>query len=501
LNSVMFINMKILNFIVLCFFFLLLPSTAFAKLMIKLPNVAGQFYSDDAKKLSKHIHALLTEAKGESITSPIDVIIVPHAGLVYSGPIAAYAFNAVSQKKYKTIMVLAPTHHYQFEGISIWSEGGFKTPLGVVQVDQELSKALIQSHKKIVFNPQIFEREHSLEIELPFIQTVFPDAQIVAAINGRKFSNEFLDEFVDILVDVIGSRNDVLLVISTDMSHFHDDKTARRLDEAGYKAMEALDSEEILANNGKTMEIDGVFPVLTAIKYAQKLELKTKVLKYGNSGDITGDRSSVVGYAALAFYGKKDIKINTVAIDANELNDEQKKFLLKIARETVDLYVKTGKAAEFNIQDKRLLNEEGAFVTIHKNGNLRGCIGNIIGRGPLAKTVRDMAVAASSKDPRFPPITPDELPKTDVEVSVLSRPRVTKDVNEIIMGKHGVIISKGFKSGVFLPQVADETGWSRDEFLSQLCSQKAGLPRDCWKNLETKIEIFTAQVFGENDAQ
>ena len=150
--------------------------------------------------------------------------------------------------------------------------------------------------------------------------------------------------------------------------------------------------------------------------------------------------------------------------------------------------------------DARLSWEEGAFVTLHKNGNLRGCIGNIIGRKPLYQTVRDMAISSATQDPRFPPVTSDELDDIDVEVSVLSKPKVIASVDEIELGVHGVIVSQGpFHSGVFLPQVAEETQWTKEEFLSHLCSQKANLPADCWKDQKTKIEIFTADVFSETD--
>ena len=154
------------------------------------------------------------------------------------------------------------------------------------------------------------------------------------------------------------------------------------------------------------------------------------------------------------------------------------------------------------VSDKRLSWEEGAFVTIHKNGNLRGCIGNIIGRKPLYQTVLDMAISSSTQDPRFPPVTVDELDDIDVEVSVLSKPKVITNIDEIQLGVHGVIVSQGpSHSGVFLPQVADDTQWTKEEFLSHLCSQKANLPADAWKDPKTKIEIFTAEVFSESDVQ
>ena len=170
---------------------------------------------------------------------------------------------------------------------------------------------------------------------------------------------------------------------------------------------------------------------------------------------------------------------------------------MKIARNSIETFVKTGKAPDITIKDARLNEIEGAFVTITKHGALRGCIGNIIGQEPLYETVRDMAVAAASQDPRFTPVTAAELKDIDVEISVLSKPRRVKDASEIQLGKHGVIVSRGDHQGVFLPQVADETGWSKEEFLSELCSQKAGLPPDAWKDPDTALYVFTADVFAE----
>ena len=177
-------------------------------------------------------------------------------------------------------------------------------------------------------------------------------------------------------------------------------------------------------------------------------------------------------------------------------------MLLDIARKTIDLYVRAGRKMEVGDVDPRLALNEGAFVTIHKNGQLRGCIGNIVTRKPLYVTVRDMAIAAATEDPRFPKVQPEELGQIDVEVSVLSLPRVIQDVGEIELGTHGVIVSKGpLHYGVFLPQVAEETNWTKEEFLSQLCAQKAHLPPGAWKDPGTKIEVFTADVFSEKELQ
>ena len=181
------------------------------------------------------------------------------------------------------------------------------------------------------------------------------------------------------------------------------------------------------------------------------------------------------------------------------LTKEQRKSLLEMARSTIEEYVKTKKVKEFEISDPVFLKERGVFVTIHKDGQLRGCIGNIIAHEPLYVSVRNMAIASATEDPRFPPLSQDELGKIDVEISVLSEPKRIYNIDEIKLGTHGVIVKKGFQSGVFLPQVAIETGWNREEFVSYLCSHKAGLDPLAWKDKDTQLFIFSAEVFSEKD--
>ena len=240
--------------------------------------------------------------------------------------------------------------------------------------------------------------------------------------------------------------------------------------------------------------IDGVRTVLEVCNLKQWNNIK--ILKYANSGDVSGigGKKSVVGYGAVAF-----LKDNNMASDNKILNQGQQQRLLEIAKTTVEDYVKDKKVMDFKINDERLNWQEGAFVTIHKNGELRGCIGQIISTGePLWKAVRDMAIAAATEDNRFLPVSVDELRKLDYEISVLSAPEKIGDWRKIEFGKHGVIVKQGRRTGVFLPQVAEETGWSKEEFLSQLCTQKAGLPADCYKDKDAELFIFTAQVFGSN---
>jgi len=495
--------------------FTAMSSLAFSDPKIKQPNVSGQFYDANPKRLSANIDRYFNEAAVDLYDKSVDILIAPHAGYVYSGGVAAYSFKAVSHQKYKTIVILAPSHYVGFDGISIWPEGGFQTPLGLVEVDDDFSKQLIAADSQFYFASEAFEKEHSLEVELPFLQKTFSEFKIVPVIMGQP-TYETLDTFAGALKKIIDDRKDVLIVVSTDLSHYHDDTKARNMDRRTIEAVKAQNVKQLWKEcRLRTMEMCGYVPVTAALLYAQKAGLtNVDILRYANSGDVSGDTDRVVGYSAITIYGGASgaDKNSSVLTDEAEIKSDseltstlsfsQKKRLLDMARQTINQYIRDGKKLKVENVDPRLAQPEGAFVTLHRKGHLRGCIGRIIGAQPLYLTVRDMAISAATADPRFPQVKPEELDEIDVEVSVLSEPREIDDVADIKLGIHGVIISRGlFHSGVFLPQVADETGWTKSEFLSQLCSQKAGLPPDAWKDPKTKIEIFTADVFSERDYQ
>ncbi len=469
---------------------------AFAQ-YIKNANVSGQFYDADPTKLSQSVDGYLKAANVTQSTENIQILIAPHAGYVYSGPVAGYSFKAVREQKVKTVVILAPSHFYGFDGASVWSQGGFQTPLGIVPVDEDFAKQLTALDPKFYFDAQAYQKEHSLEVEIPFLQKTFSDFKIVPVILGQ-MSFETCQKLAKALNDLIGERTDILVVVSSDMSHYHDGKSARAMDLSTLEMIKSLNAQNFYKQCRLGVhEMCGFVPVTTALLLAQARGLKPQVLKYAHSGDVTGDTDRVVGYGSVVFYKSPD----ALKGHARLLNEQQKQNLLKLARQTIEEYVAHKKIVEANIPDKRLDSPEGAFVTIHKNGQLRGCIGHIVSDEPLQKTVRDMALAAASEDPRFAPVNVAELKTIDLDISVLSRPWRIKDISEITLGVHGVIIVKERAHGVFLPQVATETGWSKEEFLSQLCSQKAGLPANCWKDPATVIEIFTAQVFGEKDSR
>ena len=466
--------------------------------MIKEPNVAGGFYNADPKELSDSIDSFEQSAGVVPDDRKVLIAIAPHAGYVYSGPVAAYTFKAIARNHYKTVVIIAPSHFFPFEGISVWPKGGFKTPLGVVPVDEDFAQALLKTNPRFQFLPQVFEREHAVEVELPFLQKTFKGLHIVPILMGQPDAQVCRDLAVA-LDKIIGQRDDVLVLISSDMSHYYTYDVANSMDALTLAAIGEINPKKFFEGcMSRKMEMCGFMPVTTALVLAQLRGIKhAEVLKHANSGDTAGDKSRVVGYSSVIFYsdllGQEKKQEQGVAA----LSPQEKKQLLKIARSTIEAFVKNGHAPEVSLKDARLNEIEGAFVTLRKHGALRGCIGNIIGQEPLGQTVRDMAVAAASQDPRFSPVTPAELKDIDVEISVLSKPRRVKDASEIQLGKHGVIVSDGIRQGVFLPQVADETGWSKNEFLSQLCSQKAGLPPDAWKSPDVSLYVFTADVFSE----
>ena len=478
---------KTLVLLMLLFF---IPSAFPKDADIQKPVVAGSFYPAESILLAGQIDKYLKDAKPEAVPGDIIALISPHAGYIYSGPVAAFGYKAISGRKYDTVVIIGISHHVPFDGVAYLEKDFYRTPIGDVPIDLEFIRRLAKAEKDTLCkNPQAYEEEHSAEVEIPFLQASIKDFKIVVLLMGRPdyvVCNRLARGLVKIIKE---SGKKVLIVASTDLSHkFQYDDAA---------AKDRVTLSELLNFNARRFaekvsegecELCGSAPVITALIAGKELGAdKIQVLKYANSGDTAGDKSRVVGYASVVIYKE----------EAGMLNSEQKKKLLNIARKTVESYVRNRKIPEFNETDLGLLSQEGAFVTLHKKGELRGCIGNIIGTQPLWLTVRDMAIESSMRDPRFEPVAPDELKDIRIEISVLSQPKRVRDVNEIKMGTHGVIVKRGLNSGVFLPQVATETGWSRDEFLSNLCAHKAGLPADAWKDKKTELYIFTAQVFGE----
>ena len=472
---------------------LALSMTAYTEeplLKVRKPVFAGSFYPADRNILDKTIDSYLKEVESKSERLPFHIfgIIAPHAGYEYSGRVASFAYYQVKGKEYRTVILMGPTHRVAFRGISICPSGLWETPLGGIEIDQEVAKTLIDHCKAVKVFPLAFEREHSLEVQLPFLQKALKTFKVVPLVMGSMEENDY-KTLSDALFKVLKQNpKNILIIASSDMSHFHSYSKANQMDNLALKDIEALNLEKLEGDlfNGEC-ELCGAQAVITLMMTAQKLNAGVKILQHANSGDVTKDTSSVVGYGAVAFYYAKD---------AHSLNKKEQKTLLTIARNVLEEYIAKGSIPKLEVQDKRLLEKRGAFVTLTKQGNLRGCIGYIAPMLPLYKAVSDMTVAASTRDMRFPPVTKEELKDIHIEVSVLSPLKLINNISEIEVGKHGLYISRGDYAGLLLPQVATQYLWNREEFLRQTCL-KAGLPPNTWKEKGTQIYIFSTQIFSE----
>lgn len=457
---------------------------------VQKPVVAGSFYPAESVLLAGQISKYLNDANPGTIEGDIIALISPHAGYIYSGPVAAYGYKAISGRKYDTVVIIGINHHVLFDGVAYLEKDFYRTPLGDLAIDLEFTRKLARTEKDaLTKNPKVYDEEHSAEVEIPFLQTVLKDFKIVVLLMGRPDYDTCRKLARGLVKTIKESGKKVLIVASTDLSHYFEYKDAMAKDRVTLSELLNFDARRFTEKVSEgECELCGSAAVVTALIASKDLGAdKIRVLKYANSGDTAGDKSRVVGYASVAIYKE----------GAGMLDSGQKKKLLNIARKTIESYIREEKIPEFKEEDPDLSQQEGAFVTLRKKGELRGCIGNIIGTQPLWQTVRDMAIESSTKDPRFEAVSPAELKDIKIEISVLSKPKRVEDINEIKMGTHGVIVKSGFNSGVFLPQVATETGWSREEFLSNLCAHKAGLPADAWKDKKTELYIFTAQVFEE----
>jgi AmmeMemoRadiSam system protein B/AmmeMemoRadiSam system protein A len=466
---------------------------------IREPAVAGAFYPDRPDVLSRDVKRYLENAKKEKIDGEIIALISPHAGYMYSGQVAAYAYQLIEGKTFDTVIVIGPSHQVQFKGASLYSRGGYRTPLGVVTIDVELSQKIMEREKEVQFLPEAHRQEHSLEVQIPFLQMVLKRFNLVPIVMEPYWSWETCQSLASAMVEAVRGKN-ILLVASSDLSHYHSYDKAVELDRIILHHIERLDPEGLNRDlrNGHC-EACGGGPIISVMLAAKAMGAnRGKVLQYLNSGDVTGDRSRVVGYGAGVFFKTiggidKMKEVKKVGVDLG-LNEEDKKALLHIAKTVIENMARGKPVPEFKVDAPILKESRGAFVTINKKGQLRGCIGHIEGHGPVHKTVEEMASAAAFQDPRFNPITERELPDLEVEISVLTPLKKITDIDEIEVGKHGIYIKKGWYSGLLLPQVATEYGWDRNVFLEHTC-QKAGLPSNAWKDKNTEIYIFSADIF------
>jgi AmmeMemoRadiSam system protein B/AmmeMemoRadiSam system protein A len=452
---------------------------------VRKPVVAGAFYDGDKAALAARIDAYLSAVKDLPALGDVRALICPHAGYVYSGPTAAYAYKLVQGKPYEAVIIIGTSHQYALDGASIYLQGGFETPLGVAPVDEELASAIAKA-SGFSYVPEAHAKEHSVEVQVPFIQKALPAAKIVPIVMGYPTRRN-----VYALAEGIAkacSEKKVLIVASTDLSHYLPKAEANSVDSKTISLVKNISADTLISKCARGENImcggGGVAAALIALKKTGQPQVE--VLRYTDSSEATGDESAVVGYVAAAI---------TVGKPAAEfsLSAEEKKELLRLARQAVETYVAEKKVVAYETKDPNLLAERGAFVTLKKGGELRGCIGFIEPVASLCETVIQTAIYAATEDNRFSPVQPEELSELEYEISVLTPLQKIDNPRLVQVGKHGLIIAMGRNRGVLLPQVPVENNWDRETFLGQACL-KAGLPPDAWKK-GAEISVFEAIVF------
>lgn len=480
---------------------------------IRKAAVAGQFYPAKKNELNENIKKFFKPVPPQkSADSPI-AVIVPHAGYMFSGQTAAYAYKFISNKKIDTAVIIGNSHKFPLNQGAIYSEGGFETPLGIVEINKKLCDKILSNSNMVVKNILPHETEHSIEVQLPFLQYTFGNIKIVPILLSTFSLNECkqIGEAVAKSIQEMNLTNNVIIIASSDMSHYPSWASANMCDSKALKTLEKFDPPalkktitEIMASN--VPDLACVFcseeSVYTAMYAAKALGAgRIRILKYNNSGDITGEKKRVVGYSAAAFLapaGTKKInnKILEDKMTGFNITEKNRAELLKIARESIQQQLKTHKAYLYKTTDTELNKPAAVFVTLTINGNLRGCIGTTEPRAPLCQAVSRLAIAAAVEDFRFEPLTIDELKKTHIEISVLSPLERIKNADSIKENIHGVVVRREGRSGLFLPQVWEHFK-SKEDFMNELCTQKAGIEPDAWKKADTELYIFTVFSFEE----
>lgn len=471
----------------------------------RFPAVAGQFYPSDSLALRNNLKELFFIAQPK-MEEHVLAIIVPHAGYIYSGQVAASGYNQLDpEKKYETIFIIGSSHRASFEGASVYSQGCFITPLGEVEIDVTIAEEL---RKNTVFKArqEAHMNDHVIEVQLPFLQYHLKNRFRIVPILIGTDDPAMCTKIAYALRPYFNDKN--LFVISSDFSHYPAYDDAVQVDKSVAEAILSNSSKELLETLKKTVlkNIKGLetslcsrASVLTLLYLTEgNRAILPKLIAYGNSGNTGGDKKRVVGYNSIAFTTKS---IENHGDSAFVLSEEDKSNLLFIARLTIEHYLRTDKilAVEGNLISENLKVNGGAFVTLHKNNNLRGCIGRLSAGIPLYQLVQQMAVAAATEDSRFERVSLAEMKTINLEISLLSPLKKIESEKEIVLGKHGIYIKKGYASGTFLPQVAIETGWTVDEFLGHCSKDKAGLNWDEWKTAE--VYTYTAEIFREKERE
>ncbi len=474
---------------------------------VRKPAVAGTFYPSNPQVLRRDIASYLSRVPKSPLEGRPLALIEPHAGYVYSGHVAAHGYKLIENLGIRTVIVVSPSHMEYFPFASIFDGDAYETPLGRIEIDKEAARSIASSDPHWIrlsknghFKPGMSRQEHALEVQLPFLQSVLEDFRIVPIVMGDQ--NWELCSALGKAMAPHMARADTLVVVSSDLSHFHAYETAESMDGLFCSLVAKMDPHGLYESirHGEC-EACGAGPIIASLIAGHEAGAAgCRILYTANSGDVTGERDSVVGYAAAVLRagecGEKIRIGEDRAEQEGDLTQAEQRYLLELARRSVERSAGVSTDPPADVSTPNLMAMRGAFVTLKVGGRLRGCIGTLEPRQPLKDTVREMARAAATSDPRFLPLDSRELSAVDLEISVLSPSRRIHSPDEILVGQHGLIIERGMNRGLLLPQVAVEQDWDVERFLGCAC-EKAGLRSDAWRDKNTRISVFTAVVFAE----
>ena len=466
---------------------------------VRRPVRAGSFYPADASELSRMIDSLTLKAKKTRVRLPQDkalrALILPHAGFIYSGWTDAHASLVLKKNQFSKVILIGPDHFMGIQNGAICDVAAYQTPLGRINLHADTAKLRRQP---ALFQPLpvSMDKEHCLEVILPFLQTYLGKFELVPIVVGRAD----VAPLVEALSALIG--DDTLLVVSSDLSHYLGYSDAVAVDRETVNGIMNLEPAKLTDRDNRAC---GLIPILVLMEIAGRNHWQPVLLHYSNSGDTAGSRSRVVGYTAIAFFG--DQSMENKPDPGAKFTEEQGQILVKLARHTI--MDKLGRKISDSESDKdnRALQDDafkshgGTFVTLKIKGQLRGCIGNLTSAETVWDGIKHNAISAAFHDPRFSPLTDKELDQTEIEVSILTEPqplayRSGQDLTrKLRVHVDGVIIRKGHASATFLPQVWEQLP-QPEEFLSHLC-MKAGLPSDAWKDPEVEVLTYQVQYFEE----
>lgn len=472
------------------------------------PKVAGTFYPADSDSLKNLMVEYLELNQPKKVNSKIYGLISPHAGYIFSGSVAGKAYREVSSEKYDVVVVISPSHYKSFKGSSVFNGEAYVTPLGVTKVDTEFAKMLSSINENVFLSNlghswSESSSEHSLEVQIPFIQTVQPEAKIIPIVMGSQDFQTIHSLSTALIKSIKSFSKKVLLVASSDLSHFYDYNTARKLDISLIKILTSYDYFRFSSQFYlRKIEACGGGPIATVMIVCEKLGANKLVpIKYANSGDTPAGKSRmdrVVGYFAAAIVEDEEYD----GIFLPSFTDEEKEILLNTAIESIKRTVinSNSKTDEHEkIFVPRNLGEFlSCFVTIRKSGKLRACMGHTYPNSSLIVEVEEVAKLAATQDYRFGPIYKSELDSLEIEITVLSRFYKVFDLSEIIIGRDGLFIRYENSTGILLPQVATENKWDIETFLKNLC-RKAGLPENYYTKPDVELYRFSSIIIQQEE--